>query len=106
MSTFKEREKGFEGKFAHDQEMQFKAAVRATRLAALWAAGLLGKTGDDAAQYATEVVRADMAQAGNEDVVRKLVADLAGLADEATIRAKLAETVTLAKEQLLAESEG
>ena len=106
MATFKDREKGFEGKFAHDQEMQFKASVRATRLAGLWAAGLLGKTGEEAGQYAMEVVRADMAEAGSEDVVRKLAKDLGGLADEATIRAKLVETLALAKEQLLTESQG
>ncbi len=106
MTNFKEREKGFEGKFAHDQEMQFKAGVRGTRLLGFWAAGLLGKTGDDAAAYATELVRADLAEAGHEDVVRKLAADLGSLADEATIRAKLTESQVLAKEQLLAESQG
>lgn len=106
MTSFKEREKGFEGKFAHDQEMQFKAAARGSRLLGLWAAGLLGKTGEEASAYATEVVKADMAEAGHEDVIRKLAADLGTLADEATIRAKLAESQVLAKEQLLAESQG
>lgn len=104
MSGFKDREKGFENKFAHDEEMQFLALARGNRLAGLWAAGLLGKTGDDAAAYAVEVVKSDFAEAGNEDVIRKLAADLAGHADEAAIRAKLSECVALAKHQILTES--
>src|SRR5690606_17056947 len=71
MATFKEREKGFEGKFAHDQEMQFKAAARGSRLFGLWAAGLLGKTSDDATAYAIEVVKSDLTAAGHEDVIAK-----------------------------------
>jgi hypothetical protein len=104
MNTFKDREKGFESKFAHDQEMQFKAVARGHRLLGLWAAGLLGKTGDDAAAYALDVVRSDFEEAGHEDVYRKLAADLAGLADEATIRAKMAESLILAKEQLASDT--
>lgn len=103
MNTFKDREKGFESKYAHDQEMQFKAVARGNRLLGLWAAGLLGKTGDDATAYAIEVVKADFEEAGHEDVYRKLAADLGGLADETTIRAKITETLVLAKEQLAAE---
>jgi hypothetical protein len=84
--------------------MQFKAVARGHRLLGLWAAGLQGKTGDDAAAYALDVVRADFEEAGHEDVYRKLAADLAGLADEATIRAKMAESLILAKEQLASDT--
>ena len=104
MTSFKDREKGFENKFAHDQEMQFRALARGNRIAGLWAAGLLGKAGDDASAYAEEVVRSDFIEAGNEDVVRKLATDLSGKVDEAAIRAKLAECVAIAKEQIVAES--
>ena len=100
MTTFNDREKGFENKFAHDEEMQFKAVARRNRLLGLWAASLLGKTGDDADAYAMEVVRADFAEAGDEDVFRKVAADLGDRADEATIRAKMAELLAVAKGQL------
>lgn len=100
MSTFDDRERAFETKFAHDQEMQFKAVARRNKLAGLWAAGLLGKTGAAAEDYAFEVVKADFEEAGDDDVIRKLVRDLAGKADEATIRAKLAECLGQAKASL------
>ncbi len=103
MTTFDDRENAFENKFAHDAELQFKAEARRNKLAGLWAAGLLGKSGDDAAAYAAEVVRADFEEAGDADVVRKLAADLGGLATEATIRAKLAECMHEAKRQLMTE---
>lgn len=104
MTTFDDREKAFENKFAHDAEMQFRAEARRNKLTGLWAAGLLGKTGGDADAYAAEVVKSDFAEAGDGDVVRKLAADLAGRADEAAIRAKLAESLVLAKTQLMNEA--
>jgi len=91
MPTFDDRENAFENKFAHDAEMQFKAEARANKLVGLWAAGLLGKDGDDAEAYAKEVIKADFEEAGHEDVYRKLSADIGDLSDEATIRAKMAE---------------
>ena len=100
MSSFDERQRGFESKFAHDEDMKFKATSRRNKLLGLWAAELLGKTGDDAEAYAKEVMRADFEEAGHEDVVRKLRADLGDKADEPTIRAKLDEMLFLAKEQL------
>ncbi|PZQ51315.1 MAG: DUF1476 domain-containing protein [Rhodovulum sulfidophilum] len=103
MNSFKDREVAFENKFAHDEEMQFKAFARRNKLIGLWAAGLLGKTGADADAYAMEVVRADFQEAGHEDVYRKLAADLGDKADEATIRAKLAELLGTAKAQLVDE---
>jgi hypothetical protein len=103
MTTFNDRERGFENKFAHDQEMQFKAIARSNRLLGLWAAGLLGKTGDEAESYAREVVRADFVEAGQEDVFRKLASDLVGRAEEKTIRAKMGEFLAMAKTQLMSE---
>lgn len=104
MTTFNDREKGFENKFAHDEEMQFKAVARRNRLLGLWAASLLGKTGDDAAAYAMEVVKADFLEAGDQDVVRKVVADLGDRADEATIRSKMGELLAVAKGQIFDET--
>jgi hypothetical protein len=100
MTTFNDREKGFENKFAHDAEMQFKAQARTNKMLGLWAASLLGKTGDEANAYALEVVRADFAEEGHEDVYRKLAADLDYRADEQTIRAKMTEFLGQAKAQL------
>ncbi|MEL7344321.1 MAG: DUF1476 domain-containing protein, partial [Pseudomonadota bacterium] len=94
----------FEAKFAHDAQMQFKAEARRNKLLGLWAADLMGKTGDDAAAYATEVVKADFEEAGHEDVVRKLVEDLGELASEETIRAMLTQKALEAKAQLLDEA--
>lgn len=103
MTTFDDRENAFENKFAHDEEMQFKAVARRNRLTGLWAAGLLGKSGDDAEAYAKTVVIADFEEAGHEDVVRKLVADLGDKADADTIRAKMDELMPVAKEQIMNE---
>jgi len=75
MSNFDNRQKGFEGKFVHDQELQFKASARRNKLLGLWAAGLMGKTGDEAAAYAKEVIKADFEEAGDDDVFCKVRAD-------------------------------
>ena len=103
MTTFDDREHAFEAKYAHDAEMQFKAEARRNKLVGLWAAELMGKTGDAAAAYALEVVQADFEEAGIEDVVRKLAADLAGKASADEIRAKLLELLPVAKAQLMTE---
>jgi len=100
MSSFDDRERAFESKYAHDQDMQFKAMARRNKLAGLWAAGLMGKTGAEAEDYAVSVVKADFEEAGDQDVIRKLARDLAGRADEAAIRAKLAECLAQAKASL------
>ncbi|MBT5294366.1 MAG: DUF1476 domain-containing protein [Octadecabacter sp.] len=102
MSGFDDRENAFENKFAHDAEMQFKAEARRNKLVGLWAAELMGK--DDPAAYAKEVIKADFEEAGHEDVYRKLSGDLGDLADEATIRAKMAECMVQAKAQLMDEA--
>ena len=103
MTTFDDRENAFEAKFAHDGEMQFKAEARRNKLLGLWAAGLMGKSGDEAAAYALEVVTADFEEAGVEDVVRKVAADLGGKAGADEVRAKMAELLPVAKAQLLSE---
>ena len=103
MTTFDDRENAFENKFAHDSEMQFRAEARRNKLTGLWAAALLGKTGDDAAAYAMEVVSADFEEAGIEDVVRKVAGDLAGKATAAQVREKMAELLPVAKSQLMSE---
>jgi len=103
MSSFDDRENAFENKYAHDAEMQFKAEARRNKLLGLWAAGLIGKTGDAAADYAKEVVKADFEEAGDEDVYRKVSGDLGDAADEATIRAKMVELMAEAKSQIMSE---
>ncbi len=103
MSTFDDRERAFENKYAHDMEMQFKAVARRNKALGLWAAGLLGKSGAAAEEYAMEVIRADFEEAGHEDVFRKVQADLAGHADEAQIRAKMEALLQEAKAALITE---
>ena len=83
--------------------MQFKAEARRNKLLGLWAAELMGKTGDEAAEYAKEVVKADFEEAGDEDVYRKVSGDLGDLADEPTIRTKMRELMAEAKAQIMSE---
>lgn len=103
MTTFNDRENAFENKYAHDAEMQFKADARRNKLLGLWAAGLMGKSGEAAAEYAKEVVKSDFEEAGHEDVYRKVAGDLGDKADEATIRNQMAKLMAEAKAQLLTE---
>ena len=103
MTTFDDRENAFESKFAHDSEMQFRAEARRNKLLGLWAADLMGKTGDDAAAYAMEVVNSDFEEAGSEDVVRKVAADLGAKSSPEAVRAKLQELLGVAKAQLMSE---
>ncbi len=103
MTTFDDRENAFENKFAHDAQMQFKAEARRNKLLGLWAADLMGKSGDEAAEYAKEVIRSDFEEAGDEDVYRKVSSDLGELADEKTIRAKMTSLMAEAKAQIMSE---
>ena len=103
MTSFDDREHAFEAKYAHDSEMLFRAEARRNKLLGLWAADLLGKTGDAADAYAMEVVAADFEEAGSEDVVRKVVADLGAKSNADAVRAKLAELALVAKAQLMSE---
>lgn len=104
MSTFNDREKAQEAKFAHDAELRFKAESRRNKLLGLWAAELMGRS--DAEAYATEVIASDFEEAGDEDVYRKIAGDLeAGGAtvSEADIRKKMAELMVSAQTQILKE---
>lgn len=104
MTTFDERERSYEAKFALDDETNFKIGARRNRLLGEWATSLLGKDADATRAYAKEVVEHDFTQPGDDDVIEKLVADLTGKADEATIRAKLAEFTVVARKQLLEQN--
>ncbi|MEQ1755775.1 MAG: DUF1476 domain-containing protein [Micropepsaceae bacterium] len=75
MSGFDKRREGYESKFAHDQDLKFKATARRNKLLGLWAAENLGISGDAADAYAKEVVKADLVEAGEEDVFRKIRKD-------------------------------
>ena len=103
MTSMKDRENAFENKFAHDAEMQFKAEARRNKLLGLWAADLLGKTGDDAQAYAKDVIKSDFEEAGDEDVFRKVHGDLGDKVSESDLRAKMAELMITAKAQLIDE---
>lgn len=103
MSTFDDREHAFENKYAHDAEMLFKAEARRNKLLGLWAAEILGKSADEAVEYAKEVVKADFEEAGHEDVVRKVSADMQGKVTDDEIRAKMAELLVEAKAQIMDE---
>jgi hypothetical protein len=106
MAQFDDREKAQEAKFAHDGELRFKAEARRNRLLGMWAAEQMGMSGEAAKGYAAEVVDSDFAEAGDEDVFRKVAGDLKAkgmsVAD-ATIRGKMAELMATAKTQVLTE---
>ena len=100
MTTFDKREEGFEKQFAHDEDLRFKAIARRNKMVGLWAAGLLGKSGADAEAYAKEVVLADFEEPGDDDVVRKLVKDLGGKANEEQVRQQMAALLAQAVAQV------
>lgn len=104
MTTFDKREEGFEKKFAHDQDQEFKAIARRNRLLGLWAAGLMGlQSADD---YAAAVVKADFEQPGEEDVLRKIMTDLTGSGlstGEGEVRRKMDELMAVSREQINGE---
>lgn len=102
MTTFDDRESAFEAKFAHDEEMIFKAQARANKKLGLWAAEKMGKTGDEADAYAREVIVSDFEEAGHEDVVRKVTGDLGSVSAD-DIRAKLAELLAQTKHEMMNE---
>jgi hypothetical protein len=105
MAAFDEREKDFEARFKHDQELQFKVKARRNRLLGLWAAEKMGLTGDAADGYAREVVDAEF-QGGDKNVVRKVTADVAARAPgitEAQIKFQLDHLEEQAKQQIMQE---
>lgn len=100
MTTFDDRERAFESKFAHDQEIEFRAAARRNRLLGRWAGEQLGKSGEELDEYAKTVVHADFAEAGDDDVLRKVEADLEGKHTREEIRAKMDALMIEAREQI------
>jgi hypothetical protein len=103
MTTFSDREKGFENKFKHDQGANFKVNARRNKLLGLWVAKELGLSGDAAEAYAKSVVVADMEKPGDDDVVQKVMADMKakGLpVTEHRIRAEMTALLTEARKQL------
>lgn len=103
MSQLNDREKAFENKFAHDEELKFKAYARRNKLVGLWAAEKLGKSGDEAESYAKEVVMADFEEAGDEDVFRKLRRDLGDDVSDHQIRREMETLLAVAVEQVRSE---
>jgi len=103
MTTFDKREEGFEKKFAHDEELRFKATARRNKLLGLWAAALLGKMGADAETYAKEVVMSDFEESGDDDVLRKVAKDLAAKGvSEQQVREQMIELLGQAVAQIQA----
>ena len=105
---FKDREKAFEGKWAHDEQLRFKVEARRSKLVGLWAAGEMGISGAEADAYARSMVEADMSEAGDEDVFRKVRADFdaKGIArTDHLIREKMAEMLEAAKQQVMTEAD-
>lgn len=105
MTTYDDRQKGFEGKFALDEEMAFKTNARRNKLVGLWAANKLGKQGDAAEQYAKDVVMADFESSGDDDVVDKLLNDFtaAGIAvSKKEILEEMERQLPIAREQVMA----
>ena len=104
MTSFDNRENAFETKFAHDADLHFKITARRNKLLGHWAAEKMGLTPEETTAYATAVVQADFEEAGDEDVVRKLMGDLtsAGVEiDDAAIRAALEEQMIEARRQFI-----
>jgi hypothetical protein len=100
MSTFDDREKGFERKFALDQDQEFRAQARRNRLLGEWAAGLMGL--ENPKDYAQAVVKSDFEQPGDEDVLRKVYGDLKDVVSvsEGDVRRKMDELLAVAREQV------
>ena len=105
MTTFDQRKDAYENKFAHDEELRFKATARRNKLLGLWAAEKLGKSGADAEAYAKSVVLADFEEAGDDDVLRKVKADFAAggvAAGDDEIRRTMTELLIQAADEIQA----
>ena len=103
MSGLDDRETAFENKFAHDQELEFKAVARRNKLLGLWAAELMGLEGEAADTYAGEVVKSDFEEVGEEDVFRKVFGDLQDKGvdqSEHQVRRQMADLMIEAREQI------
>lgn len=103
MTTFDNRERGFENKFALDQEQEFKAGARRNKLLGQWAAGLMGLQGDNIDEYAKAVVKSDFELPGDDDVLRKVFEDLKGsgvAVSEGEVRMKMDELLAVSRDQV------
>ena len=107
MTTFDDRERAFETKFAHDEELRFRVIARRNRLLGQWAAKLMGLSDAEADAYAKDVIRADFEEAGDEDVIRKVIGDLTGAGvdcDEAKVREAIAHKEVEARRQIMEQT--
>ncbi len=106
MSTFNERQKGFEAKYKHDKDIQFKATARRNKLLGLWAAELMGIEGDAADAYGREVVQSDFEEPGDDDVLRKVHGDLQAKGidqSEKQVRKRMDDLMGDARNQIMTE---
>jgi hypothetical protein len=104
MTDFRDRERGEEAKFAHDEDMAFRIVARRNRLLGQWAASKMGLTAEETDAYAKEVVQAEFEEAGDEDVIRKVLGDLTSAGcdiDEAEVRTALDQKAVEARRQLM-----
>jgi hypothetical protein len=107
MTDFKDRERGEERKYAMDEETAFKVAARRNRLLGEWAAGLMNLTAEETDSYKKAVVQADFEEAGDEDVIRKVLGDLTAAdcdVSESDVRARLDECSAEARRQFMSEN--
>jgi hypothetical protein len=104
MTIFEQREQGFEAKYVHDQNLEFRIRARRNHLLGLWAGGLLGLKGDELALYTGTVLSADLAEPGDNDVLRKVSADFLSANLEpsrADIRVKMDQLLTIARREIV-----
>lgn len=107
MTSFEDREKAFEAKFARDEELAFRITARRNRLVGEWAAALMGLTKEETEAYAKAVVQADFEEAGDEDVIGKVLGDLVSAGvdmDEGRVRAALGDKAAEARRQFMQQS--
>lgn len=104
MTTFDDREQAFENKFAHDANLNFQAEVRCNKKLGLWAASLLGKSPEEAAAYAEQIIKADLDEASHDDIIASIAADLGERASVEMVTAKRAELLTEARKEVLEAS--
>ena len=100
MPTFDDRKDAFENKFAHEQNLTFKIEALRNKLLGAWAAEVKGLDQEKTEQYIKDVVKSDLQESGDEDVFRKLKADLEGVVDDQDIRSKMKECLQSAKDKL------
>jgi hypothetical protein len=104
MTAFDDRERAFEAKFARDEDMAFRITARRNKLLGQWAAAKMGLTPEETDAYAKAVVQADFEEAGDEDVIRKLLGDMLAAnveIDDATVRRAIEEQTVEARRQLM-----